>query len=187
MRCAPGTEFALSGATVTLKDGTTWQGPLWSLPGRRAKNGRDHLVPLSATAVEILETLMPMDGKGLLFTTTGETPISGLSKAKQRVHDAMLAELQKTDPDYVLAPWSLHDLRRTFTTGLQGLKIPVEVAEQCLNHKSGTRDGVAGIYARYEYLQERTAALEAWARHIDALMTGRANGDNVIQFAGVQA
>jgi integrase len=183
MREAPRSEFELGETSIPLPTGGTWRGPLWTLPGVRSKNGREHLVPLSPMAVEKLGSLPTIKGKGLLFTTTGETPISGLSKAKSRLHDAMLAELRKTDPNYVLEPWSPHDLRRTFYSGLQRLGFSIEIAEACVNHTSGTLRGVAKVYGRYQYLAEKTAAFEAWARHVDGLMNDRPT-DNVLKFRG---
>jgi hypothetical protein len=67
------------------------------------------------------------------------------------------------DPDSIKIPdWRLHDVRRTGATNLQALGIPIEVTEAVLNHISGTRAGVAGIYNRYKYEPEKRAALEAW-------------------------
>lgn len=173
MREAPWPEFELDVATVALPTGGIWQGPLWTLPAVRSKNGREHLVPLSTMAVSILKKLPRIGKSSLLFTTTGETPISGLSKAKERLDTAMLAEIHKTDPDYLLTPWTPHDLRRTFSSGLQRLGFPIEVIEECLNHKSGTRSGVAGVYARYRYLAEKAQAFEAWARHVGTLVNSK--------------
>jgi integrase len=181
IRGAPRDEFALDGATVTLDGGNQWRGALWTLPAKRAKNGREHLIPLSEKAVGILKSCPKVKGSDYFFTTTGTTPISGLSKAKQRFDKEMLTELRKVDPDYVLAPWTPHDLRRTFSSGLQRLGFPIEVIEECLNHKSGTRSGVAGVYAKYRYLQEKARAFEAWARHVDDIVNGRA-ADNVVEF-----
>ena len=83
--------------------------------------------------VGVLEAMPRIKGKGLLFTTTGETPIAGMTKCKTRLHDAMARELGK-EPER----WVLHDLRRTFVTGLQQLGFPLEVAEAAVNHKGGT-------------------------------------------------
>jgi integrase len=143
---------------------------VWTLPASRSKNGREHLVPLSALAVGILEKL-PRIGKGtLLFTSTGTTPIHGHGKVKSRLDNAMQAALRKTDPEAKIERWTLHDLRRTLATGLQALKFPVEVIEECLNHRSGTRSGVAGVYARHRYLAEKAAAFEAWSLHVAELV-----------------
>jgi integrase len=139
----------------------------WLLPASRSKNGREHLVPLSPMAVEILKKLPRFDSQ-LLFTTTGTTAISGLSKAKARFDKAIGAD-----------DWSPHDLRRTFYTGLQALGFSIEVAEACVNHKSGTLRGVAAVYARHGYFAEKTAAFEAWARHVDRLVNGTTGADVV--------
>jgi integrase len=84
------------------------------------------------------------------------------------------------------ADWSPHDLRRTFYSGLQALKFPIEVAEACTNHKSGTLRGVAKVYARHQYLAEKTAAFEAWARHVDSLVNGATGGNVVSIMAGAK-
>lgn len=148
----------------------------WLIPGARTKNGRDHFVPLSDAAVAILEALPRVKGKaGLLFTTTGETPISGLSKAKLRLETAMTKALG-AEPER----WTLHDCRRTCITGLQRLGFPMEVAEAVANHKGGTLAGVAGIYGRHDYAAEKRTALDAWARHVLAMVDNAPSGE-VIQ------
>ncbi len=176
MRKAPSNEFKLDGASLKLPNGAAWQGPLWMLPASRAKNNNEHLVPLSAPAVDLLRRMHNIHGKGLIFTLTGTTPISGLSKAKRRLDAAMLAELRKNDPDYKWEKWTLHDLRRTFYSGLQALGFPHEVAEACVNHRGAIR-GAAKHYAWYEYLAEKTVAFEAWARHVDALVNVASVGE----------
>jgi integrase len=173
LREAPWAEFDTEGNTsVQLASGARWQGALWTLPAARVKNGREHLVPLCSEAVEILKGMPRIKG-GLLFTTTGDTPISGLSKAKSRIDAAMLAELRKNDPDCVLQNWTPHDLRRTFYSGLQRLGFSIEVAEACVNHKGGTLNGIAKVYGRHQYLAEKTAAFAEWARHVDGLVNER--------------
>jgi integrase len=185
MREAPRSEFELAEASVALPTGGTWKGPLWMLPEARSKNGREHLVPLSAMAVEILEKLPRVGKSGLLFTTTGSTPVSGISRFKNVIDAAMLAESRKTDPGATLDRWTLHDLRRTFSTGLQRLGVSLEVIEECLNHKSGTRSGVAGVYARYRYLAEKTDAFEKWALHIASIVSDERKRacDNILIFS----
>jgi integrase len=183
LREARWSEFQLDGTEIALPTGGTWKGPVWTLPAHRAKNGREHVVPLSRAAVDILRKLPRISKTPYLFTTTGDTPISGMSKAKTRLHDAMLADLRKADSKRVLEPWSLHDLRRSFSTGLQRLGFSIEVSEACLNHTSGAVSGVAAIYARYRYLREKTEAFDAWARHVDALVKGTAS-DNVVSLPG---
>jgi integrase len=183
MREAPWSEFELELASVALPNGAHWKGPLWTLPAIRAKNNNRHLVPLSPSAVDILGNLPNIHGGGLLFTLTGTTPISGLSRAKRRLDAAMLAEMRKHDPDYVMQPWTIHDLRRTFYSGLQALGFSMEVADACVNHRGAIR-GASKHYAWYEYLPEKTAAFEAWARHVDGLVNGVAGAD-VVPLHGV--
>ncbi len=64
-------------------------------------------------------------------------------------------------------------MRRTFVTGLQSLRFPLEVAEACVNHKSGTVAGVTGIYAQHAYAKEKREALDAWARHVETIVSGK--------------
>jgi hypothetical protein len=71
------------------------------------------------------------------------------------------------------APWRLHDLRRTFVTGLADLGIRPDVIELAVNHRSGLRGGIAGVYNKSELLPERRAALETWASHVEGLVAGR--------------
>ena len=109
-------------------------------------------MPLAPAAVDILRGLRrikPSKGKpALLFTMTGDTAFSALSGAKERLDARMLAELKKANPKAKLEDWTLHDLRRTFTSGLQRLGFSIEVTKSATNHVSGTLRGVAGTYAR---------------------------------------
>jgi integrase len=69
--------------------------------------------------------------------------------------------------------WTLHDLRRTVATGLQRLGTRFEVTEALLNHVSGAKSGVAGVYQRHDWKTEKRAALLAWARELDRIVTGK--------------
>ena len=79
-----------------------------------------------------------------------------------------MVERRVTMPEAAELRWVLHDLRRTATTGIARLGIAPHVADRVLNHTAGTIRGVAAIYNRFEYLEERRAALEAWGRCIEA-------------------
>jgi hypothetical protein len=70
----------------------------------------------------------------------------------------------------IVPEWRLHDIRRTGATNLQSLRIPIEVTEAVLNHISGTRAGVAGIYNRYKYEPEKRAAMDAWGKRLGELL-----------------
>ena len=165
----------------------------WTIPKERAKNGVAHEVPLSDDAVAILKALPRIDApkvdgetkpSPLVFTTNGKTPVSGFSKAKEQI-DAAMAEILKAevgDDFKEPARWTFHDLRRTAASGMAGLGIAPHIVEAALNHKSGTIKGIAAVYNRYSYADEKKAALEAWTRKLDAIVTGEA-GANVVAFA----
>lgn len=153
----------------------------WTIPREKAKNDHGHEVQLSDGAIAILQSL-PHIGEtdpGLIFTTTGEMPVSGFSRAKRRLNEAMLAAKcnalgrQKGD---AIPDWTLHDLRRTAATGMAKLAFPPHVVDKILNHKNGTIRGVAAVYNRFAYLDERRDALQAWARYVaDAVAPAPSN------------
>lgn len=147
----------------------------WTLPAERAKNDEAHIIPLTDMAVAELAALHPRE-RGFVFSTTGTTSVSGYSKAKRLLDERMLNVMQRRkkdrggDPQSIkLDEWRLHDLRRTGATNLQALGIPIEVTEAVLNHISGTRAGIAGIYNRYKYEPEKRAALAAWGQRLGEL------------------
>ena len=162
---------------------------VWSLPPSRSKNGIASRQPLSSLAMAELVTLAARLGGwpkgGLLFSTTGSTPSSGHSKAKARL-DTAIAKLAKAEGIASPAPWRIHDLRRTLATGLQRLGVRFEVTEAVLNHVSGAKGGVAGIYQRHDWADEKRAALQAWADHVERLLT-EADQTNVVQLSEVRA
>jgi integrase len=141
----------------------------------RSKNGVAHEIPLSDAAVRIFEGLPRIgDGKdGPVFTTTGKTPVSGWSRAKEQLDRAIGVSIP---------PWVLHDLRRTAASGMAGIGIAPHVVEAVLNHKSGTIKGIAAVYNRYNYAAEKRHALDAWARRLNAIVSGEA-ASNVVQMA----
>jgi integrase len=139
------------------------------LEAGRTKNSRGHDIPLSVAAQAVLGALPRVDGDpGLVFTTTGKTAISGYSNAKERL-DEIVRTLALMDGKPAPAPWRFHDLRRTVATGLARLGQPVHVVEAILNHRSGTISGVAAIYNRHSYAEEKRQALEAWGQFVTTL------------------
>jgi hypothetical protein len=88
---------------------------------------------------------------------------------KDRLDAAMLAAARE-EGHAVIRPWTLHDLRRTFVTGMVELHVPPHVVEVTVNHISGTRSGVAGTYNRSELMDERKEALERWATHVAGIV-----------------
>jgi integrase len=125
------------------------------LPGERTKNGLPHTIPLTPMIRGLLEAL-PRTGK---FVINGrDQPFGDHSGAKEKITPAIRS-------------WTLHDLRRSFASGLQRLGVAPHIVELALNHRSGTFSGVAGIYQRHRYAKEVRDAFELWSQHIDVLTT----------------
>jgi integrase len=154
----------------------------WLLAGERVKNDREHMIPLSAPALRLLEALPRIDGeRDFVFTTSGAAPVDGFSRAKRRI-DAIMLELARADDPAAKAPphWQFHDLRRTAASGMAALKVQPHVIEAVLNHRSGAIKGVAATYNRYAYADEKRAALEAWGRHVECIVTGETDSNVVV-------
>jgi integrase len=157
----------LTGARRSEAAGLRWDelsGDLstWTLPRERTKNKRPHVVPLAPMAREVLASAPRIDGSQLVFTTNGTTPISGWSKLKARLDAAMGA-----------GSWRLHDVRRSVVTGMVELGVLPHVVEMVVNHVSGHKSGVAGVYNKSELKAERRAALERWALHLAGVVAGK--------------
>ncbi len=184
----------IAGMTRAELDEKTLQ---WVIPGARTKNGKEHIVPLAAPVLVILADA-PRFGRDdeaeedqrarPVFTTNGKTGVSGFSNAKERVDLEImiarkhLAKVAGKDPERVkpLPAWTMHDLRRSCATGMGRLGILPHVIETVLNHSSGFRSGIAGVYQRHPYLAERRQALEAWAHHLANLPDQTGTPPNVV-------
>ena len=132
------------------------------LPPERTKNGRAHTLPLPALALDIIASVPRMVGRDHLF---GERSDLGFTQwGAKRDLDAKLGDAVK--------PWTLHDLRRTAATGMADIGVQPHIIEAVLNHISGHKVGVAGIYNRSSYEREVKAALALWGDHVRALVEG---------------
>jgi integrase len=149
---------------LTLES-TQWVKPAWLLPADRAKNRHEHLIPLSQTALDLLTKAI--ETRDTHVFGYGETRgFSGWSKAKKAL-DKRIA-----DAGHEIEHWTLHDLRRSFASGLQRLKIEPHIIEVCLNH------AVAKLqrnYQTHDYEDERRAALADWAAHVGTVVNGKTN------------
>jgi integrase len=170
----------------------------WTMPGERTKNGMAQVVPLSGPARDVLRGLLPEDATeanhvmgerrasgALALPGLLGTPFAGWSKAKAALDKAIVEARKKAAKETgtvpaSIVPWSIHDLRRTVATGLQRLGVRLEVTEAVLNHISGSRAGVAGVYQRHDWASEKRAALDAWAAHLLAIAERRTPPANVI-------
>jgi hypothetical protein len=150
-------------------------GNLWTVPAARYKTGIDFELPLSRAARDVLDKVPKLGKRGLVFTTTGDTPISGFSKFKATFDGLVLTELQKlaaergADPAKVKAPerWTPQDLRRTARSLMSRAGVDADHAERCLGHAI---PGVRGVYDRHEYRDEKAHAFEALAAVIDRIV-----------------
>ena len=134
---------------------------IWEIPGERTKNKHAHLVPLPPEACRVLSNMTPVSD--LVFTTTGYTPVSGFGRAKARL-DTRIDSLRHADGLEAMPPWTLHDLRRTMVTVMnERLGFAPHIVEATVNHTSGlAKAGVAGVYNRALYLDDRRKALNSW-------------------------
>ena len=132
-----------------------------TVPSERAKNGREHLVPLSDTAMAVIEEC-PHHGEHLFGRSANG--YGGWSKSK-----ALL------DAACNVKDWTVHDLRRTVATRMADIGIQPHIIEAVLNHVSGHKAGVEGIYNRSNYATEKRAALDAWANHLGVILSGATN------------
>jgi integrase len=139
------------------------------LPAERVKNKREHTIPLSAPARTIVEAQPRRDGRDHVFGR-GAGGFSGWSRCKARL-DRRIAEMV----GHPLPAWILHDLRRSTVTGMAELGLHPHVIEAVINHVSGSKAGIAGIYNRSTYEREKSAALARWAEHVLATVEERAS------------
>jgi integrase len=134
------------------------------LPPERTKNSRQHEVPLSSQAQAILSRQPRRKGRDFVFGI-GEAGFSGWSDCKARLDQALLARRKaKARPE-----WRLHDLRRTAATGMAELGVQPHIIEAVLNHVSGHKSGVAGVYNRATYAEPMREALQRWADWLDQI------------------
>jgi integrase len=136
----------------------------WTIPAERTKNKRPHTLPLPPMAMDIITSVPCMVGRDLLFGEHSET--KGFT---QWGHDKDLLDVRLGDR---VRPWRLHDLRRTTATKMADIGIAPHIIEAVLNHQSGHKGGIAGVYNRSSYERDVRAALALWADHIRSITEG---------------
>ena len=139
---------------------------LIALPGERTKNSRTHDVPLSKVALEVIDSIPRRVNREFVFGE-GKGGFSGWSKAKAAL-----------DVKLGLEPWRLHDLRRTASTRMADAGVQPHIIEAVINHVSGHKAGVAGVYNRSTYENEKRAALDALSNYVLVAVV-KADGSNV--------
>jgi len=166
----------LTGARRTEIGDLRWSEVGWDrneiiLSADRVKNGREHVIPMSKAVRNILKAQVRNIGRDQVFGVgNGAGGFAGWSAAKNEL-DARIAKKWPAS-NKPMPHWQLHDLRRTAATWMaesppKGLGIQPHIIEAVLNHVSGSKSGVAGIYNRASYDVEKRAALQAWADHLE--------------------
>jgi integrase len=134
----------------------------WSLSATRVKNGKAHIVSLSDPAVAILRSL-PRLSDTFVLTSNGRTAATSFSRNKRKLDVLLPAKM---------APWRVHDLRRSVATKMADLDVAPHIVEAVLNHASGHKAGTAGVYNRARYEAQKREALDRWGAHVTALVAG---------------
>jgi integrase len=160
--------LALTGCRRQEVGGMRWSemdeaGGTWTIPASRTKNGRQHILPLPPLAWKIIQSVPRMIERDCLFGERGERGFTAWSNGK--------AALDKRLGDMV-APWRVHDLRRSVCTRMIDLGVEPHHVEAVLNHYSGHRSGIAATYNRSKYVPQIKRALALWDDHIRALVEG---------------
>jgi integrase len=179
--------LALTGQRAAEISGLRWselKADVIVLPPERTKNHREHVVPISEPARAIIAAQprrFGADGelRDLIFGF-GEGPFSGWGKSMEALNKRVAEKAGQPLPHF-----TPHDLRRSFATHAGGLDVQPHIIEVILNHVSGFRAGVAGIYNRHAYDVEKRTALNRWAEHLLAIVEDRQS--NVITFSTATA
>jgi integrase len=170
--------LALTAQRRTEVAGMRWadldlDGATWTLRSQDTKAARAHLVPLPAPALAILKEIPRLGA--FVFTTDGETHVMNYAKSKARLDQYLAAS---GDP---LAPWTLHDLRRSAATHMVRLGITETIVGRVLNH--APQGITAKVYALHSYAPEKRHALEAWAAEVGRAVDG-SDTDKVVPIRG---
>ena len=134
---------------------------VWTLPRERSKNGRAHTLPLMPMALDIITSVPRMVSRDQLFGERGAVGFSAWSRGKRAL-----------DERSGVSDWTVHDIRRTVATRMADLGVQPHIIEAALNHQSGHKRGVAGVYNRSSYEREVRAALALWTDHVRTLVEG---------------
>lgn len=138
--------------------------PEWTIPGHRAKNRREHQLPLASLALDVIRATPQVVGRDLLFGARTARGFTSWAEHK-RALDRRLGDQVR--------PWTLHDIRRTVATRMCDIGIEPHVVEQILNHQSGHRGGVVGVYNKSKYTAAVRNAVVRWDDHLHGLIEGR--------------
>jgi len=136
--------------------------PTWTLPRERSKNHRAHTLPIMPMMRAVIAAVPRMATRDQLFGARARTGFANWGEGKARLDRAAGLGVE----------WRLHDIRRTVATRMADIGVLPHVIEATLNHVSGHKGGVAGIYNRSSYEREVRNALALWSDHVRALVEG---------------
>lgn len=142
------------------------------LPGSRTKNKKAHDVWLSDLPMDILTKRPRMGDEGFVFSTDGSGPLVSFNHGKTRLQTIM-GHIPGTEE---LVTWTPHDLRRTAASKMAQLNVQPHIIEKVINHQPASIRGVAAVYNRHQYLNERREALDKLGDHVAQLV-----GANVVK------
>jgi integrase len=139
---------------------------LITIPGEYTKNARTLVVPYGDLATDVVANIPRLTGCPYLFPAArlqseNTTVFNGFSKSMSRLRATLGDQVE---------PFTIHDIRRTFATGMQKLGVRVEVTERMLGHVSGTQSGIVAVYQRYHWLPEMREAVDKWECHLNGFM-----------------
>jgi integrase len=147
-------------------------GRLIRLEAARVKNGKAHDVPLSAPAMALLQAIAGGTDTGNFVFGRSAVGFTGFGAPKKDL-ELRLGAARVDAGDEPMTPWVIHDIRRSVATHMAELGVQPHIIEAILNHTSGHKAGVAGIYNRATYEREKRQALDLWADHIIAAIDDR--------------
>jgi len=156
--------------------------PHWTIPKERTKNKMTQIVPLSPEMVALLDLPKLNTNPDMYFVNSRGNRLDGWSAFKKDLdYQILVLKRQEAiergeDPATVqpIEPWVIHDLRRTVATKMGALRITPHVIEAVLNHRHVIK-GVAAVYNRWDYYDEKRAALETWAKTLMRIVNPAAN------------
>ncbi|MDP8986291.1 MAG: tyrosine-type recombinase/integrase [Pseudomonadota bacterium] len=140
---------------------------IWKIPKDLAKNGKEHLVPLSPMAIQLFRELHLITGKGVRAMPHHRCK---LKPGEPCVETALSAAIYKNRKHFGIDAFTTHDLRRTASTTMTKIGIKRLFVEKVLNHTLGD---VAEIYDRNDYFPEKVDALNRWADHLQDILANR--------------
>jgi integrase len=138
-----------------------------NISGSRTKNHRGLTLTLPSVAVDLLRSVSRRDGCANVFGSSAEG-FTSWSYGTDALNDRIAAAGGKPLP-----PWRLHDIRRSAATHMAEIGVQPHIIEAVLNHASGHKGGVHGIYNLASYPREIAAALQLWSAHLLAAIEGR--------------